>query len=67
VAPHTLLIVLYDILVPSVTVSSPCNNIHWEPEYPRAQSQGYVLPPIPMQIAPSLHGLLTVAQRTSIS
>jgi hypothetical protein len=26
VAPHTLLIVLYDILLPSVTVSSPCNN-----------------------------------------
>jgi hypothetical protein len=26
VSPHTPLIVLYDILVPSVTVSSPCNN-----------------------------------------
>ena len=26
VAPHTPLIVLYDILVPSVTVSNPCNN-----------------------------------------
>ena len=41
--------------------------IHWEPVFPRAQPQGYVLPLIPMQIPPLLHGLLTVTQRTSIS
>ena len=41
--------------------------IHWEPVFPRAQSQGYVLPPIPMHIQPSLHELLTVTLRTRIS
>jgi hypothetical protein len=34
--------------------------IHWEPVYPRAQSQGYVVPPIAMHIPPLLHWLLTV-------
>jgi hypothetical protein len=32
--------------------------IHWEPVYPRAQTQGYVLPQITMQIPPLLHYLL---------
>jgi hypothetical protein len=41
--------------------------IHWEPVYHRAQSEEYAVPPIPMQITPLLHGLLTVTQRTSIS
>jgi hypothetical protein len=41
--------------------------LHWEPVYHRVQSQGYVLPPIPMQIPPLLHGLRTVTQRTNIS
>ena len=41
--------------------------IHWELEYPRAQSQEYVVPPIPIHIPPLLHELLTVIKRTSIS
>jgi hypothetical protein len=41
--------------------------LHWELVYPRAQSQEYVLPPIPMHIPPLLHGLLTVTLWTSIS
>jgi len=41
--------------------------LHWEPAYPRAQSQEYVLPPIPMDMPPLLHGLLTVTLGTSIS
>ena len=41
--------------------------LHWEPVYPRAQLQEYVLPPIPMHIPPLVHGLLTVTLGTSIS
>jgi hypothetical protein len=66
--------VLYDILVLCVTVSNPCNNggicigiggTTYSCDC--AQSQEYVVPPIPMDIPPLLHGLLTVTQRTSIS
>ena len=38
-----------------------------EPVYPRAQSQEYVVAPIPMHAPPLLHGLLTVTLGTSIS
>jgi hypothetical protein len=41
--------------------------LHWEPVYARAQSQEYVVPPIPINIPPLLHGLLTVTRGTSIS
>ena len=41
--------------------------LHCEPVYPRSQSQGYVVPPIPMHILPLLHGLLTDTLGTSIS
>jgi hypothetical protein len=41
--------------------------LHWEPVYPRAQSQEYVVPTIPMHIPPLFHGLLTVTLETSIS
>jgi hypothetical protein len=34
--------------------------LHLEPVYRRAQSEGYVVPPIPMHIPPLLHWLLTV-------
>jgi hypothetical protein len=34
--------------------------LHWKPVYRRAQSQGYVVPPIAMHIPPLLHWLLTV-------
>ena len=32
--------------------------LHWEPVYPRAQSQEYVVPPIPIHIPPLLQGYL---------
>ena len=41
--------------------------LHWEPVYHRAQSEGYVVPQIPMHMPPLLHGLLTVTLRPSIS
>jgi hypothetical protein len=41
--------------------------IDWEPVYHRAQSQEYVVLPIPMHIPPLLQGLLTVTLGTSIS
>jgi hypothetical protein len=41
--------------------------LHWESVYARAQSQEYVVPPIPINIPPLLHGLLTVTRGTSIS
>jgi hypothetical protein len=41
--------------------------LHWEPVYRRAQSEEYVVPPIPMHMSPLLPGLLTVTLGTSIS
>ena len=41
--------------------------LHWEPVYPRAQSQEYVVPPIPIEIPPLLQGLLTITLGTSLS
>ena len=32
--------------------------LHWEPVYPRAQSQEYGVPPIPIHIPPLLQGYL---------
>ena len=32
--------------------------LYWEPVYPRAQSQEYVVPPIPIHIPPLLQGYL---------
>ena len=41
--------------------------LHREPVYRRAQSQEYVVLPIPIHIPPLLQGLLTVTLGTSIS
>jgi len=41
--------------------------LHWEPVYRRAQSEEYVVPPIPMHMPPLLPRLLTVTLGTSIS
>jgi hypothetical protein len=41
--------------------------LHGEPVYRKAQSQEYVLPPIPMHMPSLLHGILTVTLGTSIS
>jgi hypothetical protein len=32
--------------------------LHWEPVYPRAQSQECIVPPIPIHIPPLLQGYL---------
>jgi hypothetical protein len=66
---YTLLCYIHDNCQIYVSIVYDIRNLllHWEPVYLRAQSQEYVVPPIPIHIPPLLHGLLTVTLGTSIS